>query len=85
MLGAEGIHLAAECALAITKLAGEAALDREIVRVRVARNEGIARAIFVGELDKEHSSFESALKGIQETLGIKPAVTSIPIGREASL
>jgi len=46
----------------------------------LAEREGIARAIFINEMDKERATFESALESVKTALEIEPVVVQLPIG-----
>jgi elongation factor G len=51
----------------------------------VAEDMGIARAIFVNRLDKEHADFEGAFSAIEDTFGHRVGAVQFPIGKEADL
>ncbi len=51
---------------------------------RYAENFGLSRLLFVNKIEMERANFDAVLKGIEQTLGIKPLVIQLPIGEEAS-
>jgi elongation factor G len=48
----------------------------------IAEELGIARAIFVNRLDKEHADFDAAFSALEETFGNRVGAIQIPIGKE---
>ncbi len=50
----------------------------------VAGNMGIARAIFINRMDKEHADFEAVLSKLQAQFGHRVGAVQIPMGAEAS-
>ena len=51
---------------------------------RYAENFGLSRLLFINKIEMERANFNVVLKGIEQTLGIKPLVIQLPIGEEAS-
>ena len=51
---------------------------------RYAENFGLSRLLFINKIEVERANFNVVLKGIEQTLGIKPLVIQLPIGEEAS-
>ncbi len=49
---------------------------------RYANESGVARIIFVNKLDRVGADFYSVVKQIEDVLGAKPLVMTLPIGRE---
>ncbi len=43
---------------------------------------GIARAVFINRLDKEHASFETAMQSLDDAFGHRVGAVQIPIGSE---
>jgi len=50
---------------------------------KIAGEMGIARAIFVNRMDKEHADFDSVLAALVGAFGDRVAPVQLPIGREA--
>ncbi len=50
---------------------------------KVAGEMGIARAVFINRLDKEHADFESALAALDAAFGHRVGAVQLPIGTEA--
>ena len=44
---------------------------------------GIARAVFINRLDKEHADFDSSMAAIEAAFGHRVGAVQLPIGREA--
>ena len=51
---------------------------------RIAGDMGIARAVFVNRMDKEHADFDAALSALVSAFGDRVVPVQIPIGREAA-
>lgn len=51
---------------------------------RIAGDMGIARAVFVNRMDKEHADFDAALAALTAAFGDRVVPVQIPMGREAS-
>ncbi len=49
---------------------------------KVAGHMGMARAIFVNRMDKEHADFEAALAALEQSFGGRVGAVQIPIGAE---
>ncbi len=47
------------------------------------RSRRLPTLIWINKMDRERASFDKALSGIQDELGLKPAVVYLPIGAEA--
>lgn len=52
---------------------------------KVAGEMGIARAIFINRMDKEHADFDAALGALVSAFGERVVPVQIPIGKEAGL
>ncbi len=52
---------------------------------KIAGSMGIARAIFINRLDKEHADFEGVLKKLVDDYGHRIGAVQIPIGKEDNL
>jgi len=52
---------------------------------RIAEDMGIARAVFINRLDKEHADFEGALQKLVDDFGHRVGAVQIPIGSEQDL
>jgi len=52
---------------------------------KIAGDMGIARAIFINRLDKEHADFEGALQALVNDFGHRVGAVQIPIGKEHEL
>lgn len=50
---------------------------------RIAGEMGIARAVFVNRMDKEHADFETAMAALTDKFGDRVVPVQIPMGREA--
>lgn len=50
---------------------------------KIAGQMGIARAIFINRLDKEHADFDSVMAALRETFGERVVPVQIPMGAEA--
>ncbi|MDH4138999.1 MAG: elongation factor G [Coriobacteriia bacterium] len=50
---------------------------------KVAEDIGIARAVVINRLDKEHASFDSAISALQAKFGHRVGAVQIPLGNEA--
>ncbi len=50
---------------------------------KIAGEMGIARAVFVNRLDKEHADFDSAMAAIESAFGHRVGAVQLPIGSEA--
>ncbi|MBN1193725.1 MAG: elongation factor G [Coriobacteriia bacterium] len=73
---------AAEMALfVIDAVAGPQVQTRKLWKI--ATEMGIAKAIFINRMDKEHADFDSALAAIEAAFGHRVGAVQIPIGREA--
>lgn len=48
----------------------------------VAGDMGIARAVFIGRLDKEHADFEAAMASLDKAFGHRVGAVQIPVGAE---
>jgi len=51
---------------------------------KIAGEMGIARAIFINRLDKEHADFDAALASLETAFGHRVGAVQLPIGSEAS-
>ena len=51
---------------------------------KYAEDFGLSRLLFINKIEMERANFNVVLKGIEQTLGIKPLVIQLPIGEEAS-
>ena len=51
---------------------------------KYAENFGLSRLLFINKIEMERANFNVVLKGIEQTLAIKPLVIQLPIGEEAS-
>ena len=49
----------------------------------IAGNMGIARAVFVNRVDKEHADFDAAVAALQSKYGHRVGAVQIPMGKEA--
>jgi len=76
------IHVADGAVLVI----GATGLRSEVERVwDVIREREIPSLIFVNELDKEHTNFDSTLEEISKTLEIRCIPVALPLGEESQL
>lgn len=51
---------------------------------KIAENLGIARAIFINRMDKEHADFDSVMDALVSKFGHRIGAVQIPLGAEAS-
>ncbi|MHB1340488.1 MAG: elongation factor G [Coriobacteriia bacterium] len=51
---------------------------------KIAGDMGIARAIFINRMDKEHADFEGAMAALDRAFGHRVGAVQLPIGSEAS-
>lgn len=47
-----------------------------------ARNQGLARMVFVNKMDREHADHNAIVDEIQEVFGIQPVLLQLPIGKQ---
>lgn len=52
---------------------------------RMAAEQGIARLVVIGKLDKEHADFARALAGVRERLRCNAVAVTLPIGSQAGI
>ncbi len=45
---------------------------------------GLARALVINKMDREHADFDKVLGEVQESLGVRPTVLTLPIGASES-
>jgi elongation factor G len=51
----------------------------------IASEMGIARAVFINRMDKEHADFDAAMASLEAKFGHRVGAVQIPLGREAEL
>ncbi|MDZ4179675.1 MAG: elongation factor G [Coriobacteriia bacterium] len=51
----------------------------------IAAEMGIARAVFINRMDKEHADFDAAMASLEAKFGHRVGAVQIPLGREAEL
>ncbi len=50
---------------------------------KIAQEMGIARALLINRLDKEHANFDAAMSALEERFGHRVGAVQIPVGAEA--
>lgn len=78
-----GIEAAEMAVFVVDAVSGPQVQTRRLWKV--AGEMGIARAIFINRMDKEHADFDAALEALVSAFGERVVPVQIPIGKEADL
>ena len=76
-----GIQAAEMALFVVDAVAGPQVQTRKLWKA--ATQMGIARAVFVNRMDKEHADFDQAMAALESAFGHRVGAVQIPVGREA--